>query len=116
MFVFAQVSSMKINHPAAAFFWCRFHCRRRRATSARFRSLARTVHAWIDYFCSSNVGKDLTDAGLGFYQAHPRQTSSKPWRQGVLTNLVRPVARMTGRSGPLPVMVGAGHPSTSLKS
>src|SRR6185312_467553 len=28
--VFAQVSSMKINRPAVTFFWCCFHCRRRR--------------------------------------------------------------------------------------
>src|SRR5882757_7494655 len=40
MLVFAQVSSMKINRPAPTLFWCCFHCRRRRATSARSCSLA----------------------------------------------------------------------------
>jgi len=40
MSVFAQVSSMKISRLAATFFWCRFHCPRRHATSARSCSLA----------------------------------------------------------------------------
>jgi hypothetical protein len=43
MLVFAQVSSMKISRPAVTLFWCRRHCSRRRATSARSCSLARRL-------------------------------------------------------------------------
>src|SRR5258707_7852928 len=57
MLVFAQVSSMKINRPAGILFWCRFHCRRRRATSARSCSLARRLF----FEAETNVVNEMPD-------------------------------------------------------
>src|SRR5471030_2205071 len=57
MLVFAQVSSMKINRPAATLFWCCFHCRRRRATSARSCSLA----CRLFFKAEANVVNEMPD-------------------------------------------------------
>src|SRR5258708_14532753 len=57
MLVFAQVSSMKINRAAGILFWCRFHCRRRRATSARSCSLA----CRLFFKAETNVVNEMPD-------------------------------------------------------
>jgi len=63
MFVFAPLisfgaqPSMKISRPAATLFWCCFHCRRRRATSARSCSLARRLF----FKAETNVAKEMPD-------------------------------------------------------
>src|SRR5277367_7145248 len=58
MFVLAQVSSMKINRPAATLSWCCFHSPRRRATSARSCSLARRLF----FKAEINVIEKMPDA------------------------------------------------------
>src|SRR5665213_4283494 len=57
MFVFAQVSSMKINRLAGTLFWCCFHRRRLRATSARSCSLA----CRLFFKAETNMVKEMPD-------------------------------------------------------
>jgi hypothetical protein len=52
MFVFVQVSSMKIRRPAATLFWCRFHCAPTRDVSAILLAGAQTFFG----FAGNRVG------------------------------------------------------------